>query len=290
MTASESTPLVHDSVDGAIRHVIDGYSYALNPKRMEKAGLSTAGVLLQGTVAIVLSPALLLGALLFTIPMLYKPIQNRFVQWFIPCIMNTVDRKFSLERTTLLANVRGKVLDVGSGGGHYLRYFHNASSVVALEPVEGLHPAIQQQAKEWLPQEVTFSMSSLELESYLHQYPNEASTFDWIILGNVLCEVKDVTSTLVSVDLALKETGIIYFSEHIGCDCSSWTRSLQDLVNPWWKLVSGGCNLNRDSLRLIQSMPNWRVVAWEYPSMNVGMGDFVVGLAHKVKTAHSSEG
>jgi SAM-dependent methyltransferase len=288
MMASESTPLVHDSVDGAIRHVIDGHSYALNPKRLEKPPLSTAWVLLQGTVAIVLSPALLLGAGLFTIPMLFKPIQNRFVQWFIPSIMNIVDRKFSLERTTLLANVQGKVLDVGSGGGPYLRYFHNASSVVALEPIEGLHPVIQQQGKEWLPPEVTLSIFSLDLESYLHQYPNEASTFDWIILGNVLCEVKDVKSTLVSVDHALRETGIVYFSEHIGCNCSSWKRTIQNIVNPWWKLISGGCNLNRDSLRMIQSMPNWRVVAWEYPSTDVGMGEFVVGLAHKVKTAPSS--
>jgi SAM-dependent methyltransferase len=288
MTTSESTPLVHDSVDGAIRHVIDGHSYALNPKRLETPPLSTVGVLLQGTVVVVLSPVLLLGAVLFMIPMLVKPIANRFVQWFIPCIMNITGEKFSLERKTLLANVRGKVLDVGSGGGNYLRHFHNASSVVALEPVQELHNAIKQQAKEWLPQETTLSISSLDLESYLHQYPKEASTFDWIILGNVLCEVKDVKSTLVSVDHALKECGIIYFSEHIGCDCSSWKRTIQDIVNPWYNIVSGGCNLNRDSLRLIQSMPNWRVVAWEYPSIQVGMGEFVVGLAHKVKTAPSS--
>jgi SAM-dependent methyltransferase len=288
MTASESTPLVHDSVDGAIRHVIDGRSYALNPKRLETPPLSTVGVLLQGTVAVVLSPVLLLGAGLFTIPMLFKPFANRFVQWFIPTIMNSTGEKFNLERKTLLANVRGKVLDVGSGGGNYLRYFHNASSVVALEPVQELHPIIKQQAKERLPQETTLSIFSLDLESYLHQYPNEASTFDWIILGNVLCEVKDVKSTLVSVDHALKESGIVYFSEHIGCDCSSWNRTIQNIVNPWWNIVSGGCNLNRDSLRLIQSMPNWRVVAWEYPSIKVGMGEFVMGLAHKVKTAPSS--
>lgn len=288
VSETESTPLVHDSVDGYIRHVLDGHSYALNPKRLEKPPLSTAGVLVQGTVAVVLSPVLFLGAILVTIPMLFKPIQTRFVQWFVPCICNALEKKFSSERSTLLANVRGKVLDLGSGGGHYLRYFHNASSVVALEPVQGLHPAIQQQGKEWLPKETTLSIFSLDLESFLHKYPNEASTFDFVILGNVLCEVKDVKSTLTSVDHALRDCGIVYFSEHLGCDCSSWTRTIQNIFNPWWKIISGGCNLNRDSLRFIQSMPNWRVVVWEYPSIQLGMGDLVVGLAHKVKTASTT--
>ena len=64
--------------------------------------------------------------------------------------------------------------------------------------------------------------------------------FDRIILGNVLCEVDDPVSFLKTVDTLLKPGGRVYFSEHV-LD-SGWRRTLQELVSPWWALVSDGCH------------------------------------------------
>jgi hypothetical protein len=86
---TENTRLVQDSsVDGTIVQVLNGQSYALNPKRLDPPPLSTAGVLLQGTITattLVLSPILFVGAAVLTIPMFIKPIQHCIVAWLIPC-------------------------------------------------------------------------------------------------------------------------------------------------------------------------------------------------------------
>ena len=62
----------------------------------------------------------------------------------------------------------------------------------------------------------------------------------------------------------------------------TWQRNVQDLVNPLWRHMGGGCNCNRESDRLIQKHRSWEgVVVWQYDHIEVMMGPMVLGLAHK---------
>lgn len=97
----------------------------------------------------------------------------------------------------------------------------------------------------------------------------------------VLCEVDNARETIEKVDSILKPDGRVYFMEHIGCEHGTWERSIQDLVNPLYRVARGGCNCNVDSLKIMQECTNWTVVKWDYDHIKVMLGKIVVGLAKK---------
>jgi photosystem II stability/assembly factor-like uncharacterized protein len=73
------------------------------------------------------------------------PLRSTLLSMFVPRIMESVDKEFHTERKTLLSGISGRVLDVGSGGGAYMRYLTKAQGsveVVAVEPVQHMHPII----------------------------------------------------------------------------------------------------------------------------------------------------
>jgi|UniRef100_A0A8J9TDI9 SAM-dependent methyltransferase len=207
------------------------------------------------------------------------PLRDHLMGIVIPRVMTMVDKEFHDERATLLADVSGKVLDVGSGGGAYLKYCRNANEVIAVEPILDLHPKIQKSGQD---------VKKLTIVSQLEDIHDD-ELFDWVIFGNVLCEVPDVPNTIREVDRVLKPGGRVYFSEHIARPQGDWRRTCQDMVNPVWRHMGGGCNCNRDSLKILESQPGWAVVSWKYEHIQVGMGPFVLGLAMKSPPNHTPE-
>jgi SAM-dependent methyltransferase len=209
------------------------------------------------------------------------PLRESLLSMLIPRIMGRLDKEFKRERRALLSGISGRVLDVGSGGGAYLKYLSNPRvvaghvDVVALEPNPKLHPFIRMAGKS-LPGSL---MIVSEMEDLTVQ---DNETFDWVILGNVLCEVDDVPHTVDRVSRLLKPGGRLYFQEHVARGRGTWQRSVQDFVNPLWRHVGGGCNCNRESHRLIEKHSCWEdVVGWQYDHIKVMMGPMVLGLAQK---------
>jgi SAM-dependent methyltransferase len=224
---------------------------------------------------------------LFSVPLSLLVISPRFVRFtvvskFLPLIMKSLDAKLRNQRSLLLQHVKGKVLDVGSGGGIYMNYLNRASHIVALEPMRALHPVIMQSAKKAGVQG-TLQLTSDTLEDYVRNNPSEHGTFDWIVLGNVLCEVPDTQTALDCVHALLKSGGHVYFCEHIASPRGSWKRLMQNVVNPAWTRVSAGCHCNRESLYCIQGMPHWDTVVWTMRDLSVVGGPMVLGLAQKVE-------
>ena len=250
------------------------------------AAVSPVVKALKATTMIVLSPVALFVGSIATAFMLLSPnsLKNRIVSFWTPLICDKLDGMFVPERKELLKDCRGCILDIGSGGGAYLRYFKEASEIVALEPNSELHETIRREAKSQRIAADRLTILAMDTESYLeHNTKDARGKFDWVILGNVLCEIEDHASTLQAVDRMLRPGGMLYFSEHIGCPRGTWRRLLQELLNPFWRVLSHGCNIHRDSLLEIQSMPNWEVISWTYHNLRIGLGPFVIGLAQKRK-------
>lgn len=272
--------------DGLITQSLGGISYSLNPSKLKQETPIWKRILKIGGM-IVISPILIPTTILYTISMYFGPqwYHDTIVSKFIPFGMSFLAKSMDWHRKVLLKNLSEGhiVLDVGSGGGHYIKYFSKASYIVALEPVEKMHPIIMKRAIE----EVKIDPNRLELvsdtlEVFLKNNPHRIETFDWIILGNVLCEVDHQQSTLNTIHQLLKPGGHVYFSEHIASPKGSWNRLFQNCINPIWSTVSGGCNCNRDSLEMLQNMKEWEVIYWNYyPFIKVGGGPFITGLARK---------
>jgi SAM-dependent methyltransferase len=231
-------------------------------------------------LALVLSPLLLTVLVIYTVFMFLgpMPLRNRVLSKVIPYAMKSLEGITHNQRKLLLQHVSGKVLDIGAGGGAYLQHCKRASHYVAIEPVEGMHPLLANKAKLAGLKDYQVTIRSGGFETY----DAPVSSFDWIILGNVLCEVHDVHATLNKVHHLLKPGGHVYFSEHLGAPLHSVTRKFQEFMNPWWRQVSGGCNCNRDSLHAIEGMGSWDVVSWSLDGISVWGGPMVMGLARKV--------
>lgn len=269
---------------------LGGRIYTLCPSQLIKPGPSLFRRILQPFVLLALSPLLLTVGSAFSAVMFLGPksLSSKITSMMIPRFMQRVAKLYSKERKTLLLPEtfsKCKVLDLGSGGGAYMRYLSPASQIVALEPLSKLHPVIKDVAAKANVPTKQLQILDCGIEDYIEKNPDQVGTFDWIILGNVLCEVPSQTSTLLSVDQLLKVGGRIYFSEHIGYPKGTMMRFVQDLLNPWWRVISGGCNCNRDTLKEIKTMKNWEIISWNYTGVNGGppvIGPFEIGLALKL--------
>ena len=225
-------------------------------------------------VGIASVPIWLPAGLVWFVGVSIPPLRDFLFSIMIPRVMNMVDKEFKRERKTLLQNVSGKVLDVGSGGGAYLQYCNAADQVVAVEPNLDMHKAIREAGKHLQQLSIVRDISDVASD------PSTASSFDWVIFGNVLCEVPHAPTTIAQVDSLLKPGGKIYFSEHLGAPLGTWRRRFQNWVNPLWRHAGGGCNCNRDSLDDLQKL-SYDIVAWKYEHVRVCMGPMVLGLALK---------
>jgi SAM-dependent methyltransferase len=117
------------------------------------------------------------------------------------------------------------------------------------------------------------------VEEYASFHPTEK--FDWVILDNVLCEVENQQSTLESINRLLTEGGHVYFSKHLAAHPSTFVQKLQDLINPWWRRVSGVCNCNRVSLVALEGMAEWDVISWQMNNLTAFTVPIVMGLVRK---------
>jgi ubiquinone/menaquinone biosynthesis C-methylase UbiE len=59
-----------------------------------------------------------------------------------------------------------------------------------------------------------------------------------------LCSIPDVERAIAEMRRVLKPTGMLIFVEH-GLSPDRSVRSWQDWMNPTWRALAGGCNLNR---------------------------------------------
>ena len=81
--------------------------------------------------------------------MLNKKFSQRMASIFIPKVMRDVDKASKAIKAELLKEAKGRLLDVGCGGGDWLKYFVKTSFITELEPNPYLIPKIQENVKKF---------------------------------------------------------------------------------------------------------------------------------------------
>jgi 2-polyprenyl-3-methyl-5-hydroxy-6-metoxy-1,4-benzoquinol methylase len=123
--------------------------------------------------------------------------------------MDKALRKVKLE---LLKNLHGRVLDVGCGDGMWLKYFGKADSVTELEPNPFLIEKIRRNVNNFKKDNPSVDV---EVVQKFVSDLDVSKPYDFVVFGNVMCEVPDQKSFLRDVDAVLKPGGKIMFQEHI---------------------------------------------------------------------------
>lgn len=143
------------------------------------------------------------------------------------------------QREKVVPLAEGRVLEVGMGSGLNLAYYNpdKVDLVFGLEPSEGM----RQKARKNLaaaPVEVKW----LDLPG--EEIPLQDKSVDTVVLTYTLCTIADFRSALAGMRRVLKPGGALLFCEHGEAPDES-VRRWQRRINPFWKVIAGGCNLNR---------------------------------------------
>ena len=78
------------------------------------------------------------------------------------------------------------------------------------------------------------------------------SVFDTVLSGLVFCSVTDPGQGLREVRRVLRPNGQLRMLEHVRAT-RAWKARLQDLLQPAWTRVTGGCHPNRETERAVEA-------------------------------------
>jgi SAM-dependent methyltransferase len=143
------------------------------------------------------------------------------------------------QRQKIVPKAHGRVLEVGMGSGLNLGLYdpNQVEFVWGLEPSEGMRRHAEPRLAE-SPIEVKW----LSLPG--EEIPLEDDSADTVLLTFTLCTIPDFNRALEQMRRVLKPTGQLLFCEHGEAPDPS-TQKWQNRINPIWKKIAGGCNLNR---------------------------------------------
>jgi ubiquinone/menaquinone biosynthesis C-methylase UbiE len=88
------------------------------------------------------------------------------------------------------------------------------------------------------------------VEASAEAIPLESGTVDTVVTTWTLCTIPDVQRALGEMRRVMKPSGRLLFVEH-GRSPDESVRRWQDRLNPIWRPVAGGCNLNRPITELL---------------------------------------
>jgi len=144
----------------------------------------------------------------------------------------------SAHRDELLADLMGRVIEVGAGSGLcFSHYPTSATEVVAIEPQPHLRHLAEQAAKG-APVPVRV------IDGVAEKLPADDESFDAAVVSLVLCSVPDQHRALVEVHRVLRRSGQLRFYEHVRSEDPGQAK-LQDRVDWVWPYLGGGCHANR---------------------------------------------
>ncbi|MFF1647737.1 class I SAM-dependent methyltransferase [Streptomyces sp. NPDC058240] len=168
-------------------------------------------------------------------------------------------------RSELLADLSGRVIEIGAGNGlNFAHYPPTVSEVVAIEPERSLRQlAVRSALRAALPVDV--------VPGTAEALPVKSEAFDGAVASLVLCTVRNVERSLAEIVRVLRPGGELRFFEHVRADDRAMAAAQRALDRTVWPLVTGGCHTARDTLAAIERagfvvetyrrvrMPEWGV-------------------------------
>jgi len=170
-----------------------------------------------------------------------------YAKYVLPKVLDLAMRNKDLTplRQTWVSQARGEVLELGIGSGLNLPFYSSD-----VRRIHGVEPSqeMQRTARGRVPSERPVEFLSQSAEDPL---PLAEASIDTVLSTWTLCTIPDVPRALREARRVLKPDGRFIFVEH-GRSPDTRVVVWQNRLNPIWKRIGGGCNLNRNIVELIQ--------------------------------------
>ncbi|HZR82378.1 MAG TPA: class I SAM-dependent methyltransferase [Candidatus Binatia bacterium] len=171
-----------------------------------------------------------------------------YERYLLPRILDFAMRQKPImrQRDKVVPLARGRVLEIGMGSGLNLAYYDRGK----LEKLWGLEPSPELRAvAERRAREAGVSVEFVGLTG--ESIPLDDASVDTVVTTYTLCTIPDAERALLEMRRVLRPAGQLLFSEH-GLAPDAPVARWQDRLNPLWRRIAGGCNLNRPIDELVR--------------------------------------
>jgi ubiquinone/menaquinone biosynthesis C-methylase UbiE len=158
-----------------------------------------------------------------------------------------MDRAGAAEhRHTLVAGLRGRVIEIGAGNGlMFAHYPPTVTEVLAVEPEPRLRATAQAAAR-------SAPVPIRVVDGLADALPAGDGEFDAAVTALVLCTVPDQQAALAEIRRVLRPGGQLRYLEHVRAEQPGALRRAQKIADATvWPLLLGGCRTSRDTVAAI---------------------------------------
>ena len=163
-----------------------------------------------------------------------------------PRIQDFAMRYMDELRPDTVGAAAGDVLEVGFGTARNLEHYGaDVARLTGLDPMstQGIAAVEERIARARFPVERAVLRADRGL-------PFDAGRFDCVVTTFTLCSIPDAGTALAEMRRVLRPGGRYVFIEHGRAERAETAR-WQDRLNPIWRRVMDGCNINRPIDRIV---------------------------------------
>jgi SAM-dependent methyltransferase len=176
-------------------------------------------------------------------------------------------------RHDLIAQARGRTLEIGSGSGlNVVHYPDDLDALVLAEPDPSMRTRLENAVRR--------SRSQVQvIDAGAEQLPFADASVDTVVSTFVLCTVRVPEVALREIGRVLRPDGQLLFIEHVRSESPRLARWQDRLAGPWQRFAEG-CRCNRATLALIDAC-GFQVEAHRpaWPAMPPIIRPLVIGRA-----------
>ena len=147
-------------------------------------------------------------------------------------------KELAEHRARIIPAAAGTVVELGLGSGLNLRFY--GGSVKRLYGVEPSAKLLEMAG----PRAAAVAFPVEFLQQSAERLPFDDASIDTVVVTWALCSIREPRSALGEAKRVLRPSGQLIFVEH-GRSPERSVERWQDRLNPLWRRLAGGCNLNR---------------------------------------------
>lgn len=170
-----------------------------------------------------------------------------FARFYDRTAQQAEEKELAKRRKSLLSGLKGDILEIGAGTGANFKYYNSDANVLATEP----SPYMLRRAEEKKKGKENIRLLQASAEACYENKIVQKNSLDAVVCTLVLCTIADPQKALSYFYELLKPEGKLVILEHIRSR-TPWKAKVQDVINPAWKVIGEGCNLNRNTDKMIR--------------------------------------
>ena len=171
-------------------------------------------------------------------------------KYLLPHLLNcTCNQKpFIYQRKKVVPFAKGNILEIGIGSGLNIPFYEaeDINKIWGIDPSEELIAMAKKQINDDTP-DIEFIISKAEDIDF------DDAFFDTILMTYTMCTISNLSEAFREIRRVIKPSGTLIFCEH-GIAPDENVVKWQNRINTFWPKISGGCNINKDIPRIVESL------------------------------------